>query len=340
MNQASRWISLSVAAVAVVGCRSNDPRPVPRVPVPMGNGAPTRTYDPIRPLRGPTEDEGFARLPPPAFDDAPLVTQAPPEQPMYVDAYDRVGQPRIAVFVNRTVEGEIIAAERRRTLVGVERTQESTGAVDIESSDRRDGPWDRSSTSSDRFKTNGPARVTERAEVYLEPGQYDEVQAKAIDYQAIELALSDTLAANGRVTLVSPMMARQRLSDDEVKELQAGRPKALREVAEKLDADVLIQVQARPTKQTSEGLGVRILVEAINTRGGESIARSFVDVPPPLDKQKINNYTRFLARKTMYELAGTWSMPPRERQPQQQQQQQQQEQRQLQQPPATTQPGR
>lgn len=142
------------------------------------------------------------------------------------------------------------------------------------------------------------------------------MQAKALDYEAIELALADVLAAGGRVTLVSPTMARQRLSDEEVKELQAGRPQVLREVAEKLDADVLIQVQARPTKQTSEGLGVRILVEAMNTRGGESIARSFVDVPPPLDKLTINKYSRYLARKTMIELTGSWqtlaSTPPRE----------------------------
>ena len=132
------------------------------------------------------------------------------------------------------------------------------------------------------------------------------MQARSIDYQAIELALADTLGANGKVTLVSPMMARQKLTDQEVKDLQDGRPQVLREIAEKLDADVLIQVQAKATKQTSNGLGIRVLVEAINTKGGESVARSFVDVDPPLDKPTINKYTRFLARKTMYALAGAW----------------------------------
>ena len=37
-----------------------------------------------------------------------------------------------------------------------------------------------------------------------------------------------------QVTIMSPMMTRQRLTDDEIKELQSGRPQMLRELAEKL----------------------------------------------------------------------------------------------------------
>ena len=331
MNKAFGWISIGVAVLGV-GCRSHETRPVPRVPVPAPfeeGGRATKSYEQLLPLRATGDDDRAAALPPPTFDDVPLVTEAVPEQSMYVDAYTRVGQPRVAVFVNRTIEGHILPVDERRVTGGTNVTRESTGAVDVETR-RSSGsydPWagDRSKHDSDRFKTSGPARVSESTETYLAPGQYDETQAKSIDYEAIELALTDTLAANGKVTLISPKMARQRLSDEEVKELQAGRPQMLREVAEKLDADVLIQVQARPTKQTSQGLGVRILVEAMNTQGGESIARSFVDVPPPLDKPTINKYTRFLARKTMYELAGSWNAPPPRREQQQQ-------------PPPTTQP--
>lgn len=295
--------AITVAGSGVIGCSS--PPPPPRVAVPLSpeDGGQVKSYPHLRPLREPTAQE---LLPPPAFDDAPLVNQAVPEESAYVNAYNRVDRPRIVVFVNRTIEGQIIPVDERKTIAGVEVTRDTNAAVEVQRSDSSRG-WN-GSRSSDNFKTSGPARLRETAEVYLAPGQYDEMQAKSIDYQAIELQLADTLGASGKVTLVSPMMARQRLSDEEVKDLQSGRPTMLREIAEKLDADVLIQAQARPTKQTDEGLEVRILVEAINTRGGESVARAFVDVPPPLDKTTINKYSRYLARKTMVGLANAWSM--------------------------------
>ena len=296
----------SLVAAALVGCST--PPPPPRVPVPQSpNSGSVKTYEPLRTLRDQTSNE---LIPPPAFDDVALVTQAPPEQPIFLDAYAKVGKPRVAVFVNRTIEGQIIPVNDRTLLSGEERRIETRGNVDIESRTTTDvygRGRDRSTDTSGSIKSNGPSTVTDTFEKYLAAGEYDEVQAKSIDYQAIELALADTLSANGKVTLVSPMMARQRLSDQEVKELQEGRPQMLREIAEKLDADVLIQVQARATKQTSNGLGIRVLVEAINTKGGESVARSYVDIDPPLDKPTINKYTRFLARKVMYGLAGSWN---------------------------------
>lgn len=300
-----RWIIVA-AGSALVGCST--PPPPPRVPVPRSpDEASVKTYEPLRPLRGETASEA---IPPPAFEDVPLITQGTPEEPAFVDAYAKVGRPRLVVFVNRTVEGQIIPVNDRTVLSGEERRLETRGNVDIQSSRSTDvygRGRDRTIESTGSLKSDGPSSVTDTFEKYLVPGEYDETQAKSIDYQAIELALADTLAANGKVTLVSPMMARQRLSDEEVKELQDGRPQVLREIAEKLDADVLIQVQAKPTKQTSNGLGIRVLVEAINTRGGESVARSYVDIDPPLDKPTINRYTRFLARKVMYNLSGSWN---------------------------------
>ncbi|MFT3785359.1 MAG: hypothetical protein QM770_04225 [Tepidisphaeraceae bacterium] len=311
MTTANRLGWLLLCAVASVGCDTPQPAP-PRAPVPqVGEGPRVETYG-RRPLP-PQDPANF--MPPPAFDDQPLVTQAPPEQNAYLAAYSDVGRPRIVVFVNRSVEGKIIPVDERRALYGVDYTRRATGAVDVDRSSSA-GVYapgvDASGRTSDRFKTDGPAQLDENVEVYLAAGQYDEAQAKRIDYDAIENVITDWMGAGGRVTLVSPDMARTRLSDQEVKELQEGRPQVLREVAEKLDADVLIQVQAKPTKQTADGLQIRVLCEAINTKGGESIARAFVDVPPPLEKTQINKYTRFLARKLMYELAGSWSsMPPR-----------------------------
>ena len=92
-----------------------------------------------------------------------------------------------------------------------------------------------------------------------------------------------------------------------MKDLQEGRPRAMGEVARQLDADVLVQLQARPTRQTPRGLEIRVVGEAINVgRGGQSIGRAVVEVPPPLDKPQLNKYTRFLARKLMDGMTASW----------------------------------
>jgi hypothetical protein len=112
------------------------------------------------------------------------------------------------------------------------------------------------------------------------------------------------------VEVVSPTMARGRLSDEQIKELQSGRPRSMAEIARQLDADVLIQVQAHPTRQTPQGLQVRMVAEAISLRGGQSIGDAVVDVPPPLDKVRINTYTRYLASKLMDDMTQTWANAP------------------------------
>jgi hypothetical protein len=72
-----------------------------------------------------------------------------------------------------------------------------------------------------------------------------------------------------------------------------------------------VQVSARPTHQTPRGLEVRMVAEAINVQGGQSVGRAVVDMPPPLDKPRINKFTRFLARVLMDRMIGTWeNMPP------------------------------
>jgi hypothetical protein len=248
----------------LIGCRDNSPPPA-RAPVPPPDRyerSRVMERDEMRPL--PPTDQYADELPP--YVDTPIVSQRPPEQRAFVESYRAVGSPRVILFVNRTLEGNIVPVS------GEEPIRDFQG--------------------------------------YLRRGQYDELDAKAIDYYAIETILTDWLASNGQVTIISPTMARQRLSDQQVRELQDGRPQVLSEVAQQLDADVLIQVQAHPTKQTSDGLQVRIIAEAINTRGGQSIGRAVVDVPPPMEKTTINRSTRFLARKLMDDMIQTWSASP------------------------------
>jgi hypothetical protein len=300
-------ILTAVLAGLVTGWFDNTPPPSRTPALAPGEGN-TRVVEAPRPVQLP--DESY--IPPPAFNDVPLVNQRPPEQRAFVDAYNRVGRPRITLFVNRTLDGNIIPANPRRPNLSVEETRTATTGVTVDKSEN----WGYGNyygggggQSNDRFESTGPGEYRQSVDVYLKHGEYDEVQARDLDYVAIENVMTDWIASNGQVTVVSPTLVRQKLTDEQVKALEEGRPQVMREIAEQLDADVLVQVQARPTRQTGQGLEVRLVVEAMNVRGGESLARVIVDMAPPLDKTTINKYTRFLARSLMDDMTETWTPP-------------------------------
>jgi hypothetical protein len=228
-----RTIAVALSAgilLASVGCRDNTPPP-PRVPVPQaGLYSPTYEHERMKPLP-PQESE----LPEPPFEDRPLVNQRPPEQPAFVNAYNAVGRPRLAVLVTRTLKG--------------------------------------------------------------------------LDSQAIENTLSDWMSSNGQVTLISPTVARSKLSEDQIKGVQNSSSKSLGEVADQLGVDVVIRVEAEPTDQYPKVDRIRLVSEALNTKDAISLGHAFVDMPIPLEKPQINEYTRYLARKLMDDMTGTWTAP-------------------------------
>jgi hypothetical protein len=240
-----------------------------------------RESDPIRPLAPMVQapPDPSAGLP---YEDEPLVNQRPPEQQRFVQLYNQVGRPRIVVFVNRTMEGDVVQSSETQPI------------------------W---TMQSETHNANGPVSGS-KTDVYVKPGTYDEINARALDYEAIENIMTDWIAANGQVVVTSPTLARQRLSDQTIKEMQSGRPQVLAEVAQQLNADILIQVAARPTRQTPEGVEVRLVAEAMNIKGGQSLGRAVVDMSPPLEKTQINRYTRYLARKLMDDMTQTWMAPP------------------------------
>jgi hypothetical protein len=291
VKQAIPGLLVALTALAgaggVAGCSHKEPPPpTARVDIPpRAYEPPMRERDEMKPLPEPPEPVGD--VPPPPFDDVPLVNQRPPEQRAYLNAYEAVGRPRIAVFVNRTLEGDLVPARRQATAPPEPR--------DL-----------RSSHGYDARDYGQPVERLDSNATYLRPGEYEETSARSIDYEAIENLLTDWLAADGRVEVLSPMVAHRRLTEPQVKDLQEGRPQALDGVARQLDNDILVQVQARPTVQTRNGLQVRLVAEAINVRGGQSIARAVVEVPPPLDKLQLNKYTRFLARRLMDGLGNSW----------------------------------
>jgi hypothetical protein len=287
-------------------------QPVPRVPPPApGYETTRRDYEPVKPLspQGPVAIAG-----PQPFYDEPLLIDTPPEARRFVEAYRQVGRPRIVIFVNRTLEGQIVpAAGDEGPAKTVEKTRKATTGVNVESRDYRfsaDRSGEKIRDTRDKFQTTGAGEYTERTVVYLHPGEYDEIQAKGIDYGMMEMLLTDWMSADNQVAIVSPLMARKKLTAEQVKELESGRPQVLSEIAKQLDADILIQIQARPTRQTGRGLELRILADVMDLQRGESLARGAVDLEPPLDKIQMNRYTRFLARKLMDGMATTWSLPP------------------------------
>ncbi len=237
------------------GCRDTTPPP------PTSSVPPTGTYTTLRgevPKPLPVQDERDPFVPP--FNDPALVTQAPPEQPAFVQAYQNIGRPRIALFVNRTFTGEANVPPTTPPEQG--RQQAGAGAVEL-------AP---------------PARI---------------------DYDAVETIMTDWFAGGGKVTLVSA-----KLSEAQVRAAMNGEYNQLKELSDKQNVDVLIFVRASETKQTPQGIAVRLVGEAVNTVGGESIGRVVVDSPPFLEKPVINEYTRFMARKLMKDMTDTWNNAP------------------------------
>jgi hypothetical protein len=274
MDVRSAVIGISLSCMVMQGCADSTPPPAD-VRIPRDGGQGYRTSEPLKPMPGqePVSDAGG--LPPPPFYDAPLVSQETPEQREFVEAYNAVGRPRMVVFVNRTLEGELLPV-----------VSDPRDDVTVDSRDRKNG---------------GAAQNI----------RHESIAAASIDYEAIETILTDWLAAGGRTEIVSPITARQRLTDEQIQDMQSGRPRMTGEIARLLDADVLEHVNAKTTRQTEQGLEIRLVAEAINVgKGGQSIGRAVVDIPPPLDKPKINKFTRYVARALMDRMIGTWQHMP------------------------------
>jgi hypothetical protein len=140
-----------------------------------------------------------------------------------------------------------------------------------------------------------------------------DAQAGAVDSAVIENALTDLLACQGAVEIVSPTTVRQRLADAQARDGQANRLQAMRDVAQQLDTDVLVNVTAQPARRApGEGAEVRLVGEAVNVKGGQQIGRAVVDVPPPPEKEALTRSTRSVARKLMADMTQNWTMaePP------------------------------
>lgn len=103
------WLA-GIAILGVWGCREDStvraPAPA-RVPGPDERRM-SEEWHAARP-QGQMRDD----LPPPPFEDVPLVSQEAPETPKFVEAYNRVGRPRLVVWVSHAAGAEYDEAAAR-----------------------------------------------------------------------------------------------------------------------------------------------------------------------------------------------------------------------------------
>jgi len=297
---------LGLAAMAVVGC-AQEPPPQAAVPVNPGDNYVPHQAAPKPLPDSATNPPGEAGAGP--YNDEPILQQRLAEEQYFLEAYNRVDQPRLVIYVNRTLAGQVIPPNPGGPVQTEEHTQSSSGAVTASNSDYtehedaygRDVEHGRSS-----FSSNGPAEYTETNTTYLPPSDVDEADVHSLDYDAIEKILSDWMSCGGRVHMISPDYLAAQLGPADMEALSQGKPVAMNDLAQKVGADVLIQVQAHPTRQTDGAMEIRLVAEAMNVRGGDQIGVAVVDVPLPLEKTRINEYTRFIAGKLMVGMAGAW----------------------------------
>ena len=279
MRRFSVWIMLgAIGLLSQSGC---DTAPPPnRVPVPTSaNPDQMRPMDYVKPL--PPEDnrvdlrfpnQPIPEPPPPPNASTPSPTQHSfaDVQRDFLDAYKQVGQPHIVIFVNHTLQGQIVPASAPE-------------------------PW----------LTSQPPGEQAISATYLRSDQYDQASAGAVDYAGIENRLADWLSNKGQVAVTPPATVRQKLSEKQIKELQAGHAGPV----EGLDADIFVQVQAHPVQQTQRGLQLQLEVRAINVKGGQAIGHATVDMESPIDHGQIDGTTRTISRELMVDMIRTWTAP-------------------------------
>jgi hypothetical protein len=311
-----RALTLAVAAaagLALAGC-ADSPPPQAAVPVnPGGNYVPQGP--PPKPLPESATNPPGQYAPGP-YQDEPILEQRLPEEQAFLDAYNRVHQPRIAIYVNRTLTGQIIPPNPGGPIQTEEHTESATGGVTVshgEYNEHEDAYGRDVGNGHSSFSSTGPAQYTESTTTYQPPSDSDEAALSTMDYQAVEKILADWMSCGGRVHLISSDYLAAQLSPQDMQAMSQGKPVVMNDLAEKVGADILIQVQANPTHQT-EGLQVRLIAVAMNVRGGDQIGSAVVDMPLPFEKTEINRYTRFIAAKLMMGMVGAWdfyaSNPP------------------------------
>jgi hypothetical protein len=135
----------------------------------------------------------------------------------------------------------------------------------------------------------------------------DDGAGPAPDLTAVEDSLAKQFECDKQVTVTPPKIAREKLTDAQIKDLEAGRPEALGAVDSSLNGDILIQLRFVPKPQGA--LSSRLTAEAVNVRGGDVIGRAEVDVDRPNDKAQVEDATHYVTQKLMIDMLQAWTAP-------------------------------
>jgi hypothetical protein len=228
---------------------------VQRVAIPAPNE--TQAYVPV-PAPKPLPPEATGEYPGgPNGPPVAIVRQPLPEEPNFVRSYQAARSPRIMVFVNRTIQGELLPHDVL--------AQATAGAS----------------------------------------GKYDSIGASRTDYEAIELSLLNYLSAPG-VDVRDSDVLRAKMNREEVLRLENNDRSVVPLIKSEFQTDILIQVAATPTSHASAGQAVRMLAKAIRTTDARVMASDYQDLPLPMTKTVINEFTRQIARNLMAQMANVW----------------------------------
>lgn len=132
----------------------------------------------------------------------------------------------------------------------------------------------------------------------------DLADANTLDRAAMEQTLSEWLSCGGQVYALSSNDVSSRLSAADMQALAEGNSQVLGDLADKLGADVLIEVQSQPVREADQ-VQMRTVAQAI-TVDGNVIGNAEVEIAVPTDSPRMIEHSREMAEQLMEGMARSW----------------------------------
>ncbi len=271
----------------------SDPNAYERVPMPKP--MPPEGYTPGLPNGGMPDPNAPAVLP--GSGGAAVPSPSIKNEEAFVRAYEARRNPRMMVFVNRTIQGDPLPKDGLEELYRIEKNVTATGRVSTKDSE---GKWNTKDESG---------TVTSRTLVKLPADKTDVFGATSSDYEMIEAALVQYFDNSGKVQIQDSEAARSKLDREKILRIENGDPAAAALLGTELQQDVLIRLTAKPTTHASWGNAVRLISKATSTTDGRNLGTAFVDMPLPISKTNVQLYGRYLTEVLMGEMVKKWSNP-------------------------------
>ena len=327
----SKVLSAAVLAAvcgALVACNETPVQPVAVAPVseagsyrPIPQPKPLPTFEGYAPGGAST---GAAGAPGAAAPGGGLTISPNPSiqnEDAFVAIYAKHNA-RMMIFVNRTLKGDPIPTAQLQEISRVERTQSATGAVAVTNTNTVTGSGQSASSgfggssastnninrnTSSSFTSGGPAQYSASTSVMTAPDTFGLTGA---DYQAVEMSITQYFNNSGKVDVRDSEAARAKLDREQVLRIENGDSAANRLLATEHLADVIVHITASPTTQSAYGRAVRLNAKAVGTTDGRLLGVCSLDLPLPLTRPIINDFTRHMTEELMKQMAIKWAVGP------------------------------